>query len=136
MNNEIYEMYKSNFSYINREEKTVRTIIDNDKNIVFEKRNSNNELIGCAIVNDNAILLLVVDEKYRNIGIETELLNKCEKAIIENGYDKVVLGVGFDYLMPGVPTSKKYTESVHENLKPEVNDTASTFFEKRGYKHS
>ena len=136
MNNEIYEMYKINFPYINREEKTARSIIDNDKNIVFEKRNSNNELIGCAIVNDNAILLLVVDEKYRNIGIGTELLNKCERTIVENGYDKVVLGVGFDYLMPGVPTSKKYTESVHENLKPEVNDNASTFFEKRGYNHS
>lgn len=38
--------------------------------------------------------------------------------------------------MPGAPTSRKYTESVHENLCPEVNDKASVFFEKRGYYHS
>lgn len=136
MNNEIYEMYKRNFPYINREEKTAKSIIDNKKNIVFEKRNSNNELIGCAIVNENAIILLVVDEKYRNIGIGTELLSKCEEAIINNGFDIIILGVGFDYLMPGVPTSKKYTESVHENLRPEVNENASKYFEKRGYNHS
>lgn len=45
------------------------------------------------------------------------MLNKCEETIINNGFDKIVLGVGFDYLMPGVPTSKKYTESVHEKSK-------------------
>ena len=136
MNNEIYNMYKRNFPYINREEKTLKEIIANENNIIFEKRNSNNELIGCAIVNKKTILLLVVDEKYRNIGIGTELLNKCENKIIEDGYGEIVLGVGFDYLMPGVPTSKKYTESVHENLRLEVNDNASKFFEKRGYVHS
>lgn len=136
MNEEIYEIYKRNFPFINREEKTAKEIIKNENNIIFEKRNSNNELIGCAIVNENAIILLVVDEKYRNIGIGTELLNKCEETIINNGYDKVILGVGFDYLMPGVPTSKKYTESVHENLRLEVNENASNFFEKRGYNHS
>lgn len=136
MNNEIYYMFKRNFPFVNREEKTARHIISNEDNIIFEKRNNKNELIGCAIVNKNTILLLVVDEKYRNIGIGSELLKKCENTIIHNGFDNVVLGVGFDYLMPGVPTSKKYAESVHENLCPEVNDKASTFFEKRGYEHS
>lgn len=136
MNNEIYHMFKKNFPFVNREEKTAIGIINNENNTIFEKRNSNNQLIGCAIVNKNTILLLVVDEKYRNIGIGSELLKKCEDIIINNGYDNIVLGVGFDYLMPGVPTSKKYTESVHENLSPEVNDKASTFFEKRGYNHS
>lgn len=38
-----------------------------------KKRNSNNELIGCAIVNEKSIILLVVDEKYRN-GIGTNLV--------------------------------------------------------------
>lgn len=129
-------MYKRNFPYINREEKTAKSIIENKKNIIFEKRNSCNELTGCAIVNANAILLLVVDKKYRNNGIGTELLSECEKIIFKNGYDKIVLGAGFDYLMPGVPTSKKFAESVHENLNPEVDDKASKFFEKRGYVHS
>lgn len=136
MNHEIYHMFKRNFPFVNREEKTAINIINNENNIIFEKRNSNKELIGCAIVNNNTILLLVVDEKYRNKGFGSELLKQCEDAVIKNGYDKVVLGVGFDYLMPGVPTSKKYTESLHENLSPKVNDRASTFFERRGYEHS
>lgn len=136
MNNEIYHMFKRNLPFVNREEKTAIDIINNENNIILEKRNPDNDLIGCAIVNRNAILLLVVEEKYRNIGIGSELLKKCEDTIIHNGYDNAVLGVGFDYLMPGVPTSKKYTESVYENLCPEVNDKASTFFENRGYVHS
>ncbi|MDE5696562.1 MAG: GNAT family N-acetyltransferase [Lachnospiraceae bacterium] len=136
MNYEIYYLFKRNFPYVNREENTAINIIDNENNIIYEKRNSNNELIGCAIVNKNAILLLAVDEKYRNLGIGSELLKKCEDTIVNHGYDNAVLGVGFDYLMPGVPTSKKYTESVHENLCPQVDDKASTFFEKRGYEHS
>ncbi len=136
MNNEIYYMFKRNFPFINREEQTAINIINNENNTIFEKRNSNNELIGCAIVNKNTILLFAVDEKYRNTGIGSELLKKCEDTIISDGYHKVILGVGFDYLMPGVPTSKKYTESVYENLSKEVNDKASAFFEKRGYVHS
>ena len=102
---------------------------------MFERREDNN-LIGCVIVNKNTILLLVVDEEYRNKGIGSSLLEECENIIINNGYNNIVLGVGFDYLMPGVPTSKKYVSSVHENLDPMVNDDASTFFEKRGYIHS
>lgn len=69
MNNEIYYMFKRNFPFINREEQTAINIINNENNTIFEKRNSNNELIGCAIVNKNTILLLIVDEKYRNTGI-------------------------------------------------------------------
>lgn len=136
MNHEIYDMFKRNFPFVHREKQTAVNIINNENNSIFEKRNLNNELIGCAIVHKNTILLLVVDEKYRNIGIGSQLLKKCEGAIIDNGYNHIVLGVGFDYLMPGVPTSKKYTESVYENLSPEVDDEASTFFEKRGYYHS
>lgn len=136
MNHEIYDMFKRNFPFVHREEQTAVNIINHENNSIFEKRNPNHELIGCAIVHKNTILLLVVDEKYRNIGIGSQLLKKCEGAIIDNGYNNVILGVGFDYLMPGVPTSKKYAESVYENLSPEVNDKASTFFEKRGYHHS
>ena len=132
---EIFDIYKRNFPYINREEKTIREIINNKDNIVFERREDNN-LIGCAIVNKNTILLLVVDEEYRNKGIGSSLLEECENIIINNGYNNIVLGVGFDYLMPGVPTSKKYVPSVHENLDSMINDDASTFFEKRGYIHS
>lgn len=136
MKEEIYKIYRKNFPFINREEKTARDIINNPNNIIFEKRNSNDELIGCSIVNKNTILLLVVNKEYRNIGIGTELLKKSENCILNNGYYNIVLGAGFDYLMPGVPTSEKVTESVHENLFSGVNDNASNFFKKRGYYHS
>ena len=134
--NEYFEIFKRNFPYISREEKTLKEVINNIDNIYFEKRNDDNKLIGLAIVNKNTILLLVVDKDYRNQGIGLDLLNKCEDLIIKNGFNDIKLGVGFNYLMPGVPTSKKYTESVYENLYPEINDIASNFFEKRGYIHS
>ena len=133
---EIFKIFKRNFPYISREEKTLKEIISNENNIIFERRNDNNKLIACAIVNKNTILLLVVDKEYQNQGIGKSLLEECEKCIKNNGFDKIVLGVGFNYLMPGVPTSKKYSPSVHENLDPAVNDIASNFFEKRGYTHS
>ena len=124
---EIFEIYKRNFPYINREEKTIKEIISNENNIFFERRNDDGKLIACAIVNKNTILLLVVDKEYQNKGIGKFLLEECENNIIRNG---------FNYLMPGVPTSKKYNPSVHEKLDPAVNDIASNFFEKRGYIHS
>lgn len=133
---EIFEIFKRNFPYISREEKTLKEVINNKNNIVLERRNEDSKLYACAIVNENTILLLVVDKEYRNKGIGQELLKECEDIIRKNGYDKIILGVGFDYLMPGVPTSKRYNPSVHENLDPRLDDKASTFFEKRGYTHS
>ena len=133
---EIFEIYKKNFPYINREEKTIKEIISNEKNIIFERRNDEEKLIACAIVNKNTILLLVVDKEYQNKGIGKSLLEECENTIIKNGFDKIILGVGFNYLMPGVPTSKRYNPSVNEKLDPLMNDIASNFFEKRGYVHS
>ena len=133
---EIFEIYKRNFPYINREEKTLIDIISNKNNVIFERRNDKGKLISCAIVNKNTILLLVVDKEYQNKGIGKELLKQCEDHIINSGFNKIILGVGFNYLMPGVPTSKKYAQSVNENLVSSVNDIASNFFEKRGYVHS
>lgn len=132
---EVFEMFKRNFPYVSREEEKIKDIINNKDNKFFERR-EDNKLIGCAIVNKNTILLLVVDSEYRTKGIGNSLIDECEEFIISNGYKKIVLGVGFDYLMPGVPTSKRFVSSVHENLDPLVNDIASSFFEKRGYTHS
>ncbi|MBQ9181873.1 MAG: GNAT family N-acetyltransferase [Bacilli bacterium] len=133
---EYYKMFKELFPYINREEGKHFEIICNENNEFFEEKTEDGKLVGFAIVNKNTILLLIVDKSYRNQGIGTKLLDKCEQSIISKGYDKVILGVGFDYLMPGVPTSEKYTNSCHENLDSLVNDNASSFFEKKGYHHS
>ena len=131
---EIYTMFKENFPYISRKEKTLKEIINNKDNIIIRKKD-NNKLIGLSIINKNTILLLLVDKDYRNKGIGEELLKESEN-IIKEKYNKIILGVGFNYLMPGVPTSKKYTNSVNEKLNTLVNDNASNFFEKRGYIHS
>lgn len=134
--NEVYEIFRRNFPYISREEKTLIEIINNENNYIIKKKNEKDELIGCAIVNRNTIILLVIDKEYRNQGIGTELLNKCEEYIKENNYEKIVLGVGFNYLMPGVPTSDKEVESYNENIISDVTNTASNFFKKKGYVHS
>ena len=133
---EILEMFRRNFPYVSREEQTLMDIIHHEGNVVFRRCDPTGRLIGCAIVNKNTILLLVVDRKNRGQGIGDGLLKACEEAIGREGYKKVVLGVGFDYLMPGVPTSKRYAPSVHEHLDPRVDTMASDFFERRGYQHA
>lgn len=134
--NKYYDIFRRNFPYVSREDKTINEILDNKDNITIEKRNDNEELIGVSIINKNSILMLCVDEQYRNKGIGTFLLNESEKIIKENGYNEIIVGVGFDYLAPGIPTSKKYYDSENEKLYSGLNTNASDFFEKRGYIHS
>lgn len=93
------------------------------------------DLIGISVIYENTILLLCVDEDYRCHKIGSHLLKESEEMIARKGYKNVKVGVAFDYLMPGVPTSKRYTESVNEDLYDAVDDHASRFFENRGYIH-
>ena len=134
--NKYYDIFRRNFPYVSREDKTINEILENKNNIVIEKRNEQDELMGISIINKNTILMLCVDEQYRNKGLGTILLNESEKIIKENGYDEIKVGVGFDYLSPGIPTSKKYYASENEKLYSGLNTKSSDFFEKRGYIHS
>lgn len=133
---EIIKIFKKEFPYINREEKTIKEILNNENNFLIEKRDEQNKLIAVSLINENTILFFYVNKKYRNKGIGTILLNQSEILIKDNGYKSITVGAGFDYLMPGVPTSRKYYDSVNECLAKEIDDTASSFFEKRGYVHS
>jgi len=133
---EILRMFRENFPFVSREEDTLAEVIGHEGNVFFERRNLEGKLIGCAIVNEHTILLLLVDKDHRGQGIGDGLLRECEETIRKNGFEKVVLGVGFNYLMPGVPTSKRWAPSVHEHLDPLVNSAASDFFEHRGYEHA
>lgn len=136
MLNELFAIYKRNFPFTVRASKTVYDILVNKNNIVIDKRNVEDELIGVSIINENTVLLLCVDKEYRNQGIGSELLGISESVIRDNGYNEVVVGAGFDYLMPGVPTRKRYYPSVNEKLYPNIDEVASNFFSKRGYRHS
>lgn len=134
--NEIIEIFRKEFPYIDREENTIKEILDNKNNFFIEKRNEKNKLVAVSVINENTILFFYVDAEYRNKGVGTRLLVESEILIKNHGYNDVVIGAGFDYLMPGVPTSKKYYDSVNECLANGVNEKASNFFEKRGYTHS
>lgn len=136
MQNELYEIFRRNFPLIVREEGTALAILGHEANKIIEKRNEQDKLIGVSVINQNTILMLCVDREYRNQGIGTELLAMTERLIREAGFTEINVGVGFDYLMPGVPTDQPYYQSENANLYPDVDDTASRFFTKRGYVHS
>ena len=135
MSKEIYELFRRTLPYIVRDEETVWRILENKDNKIMEERNAENQLIGVSVIHKNTILLLCVEEMYREQGIGSKLLKQSEEAIMAAGYDEVTVGVGEDYLAPGVPTSKRYAPAVNERLDNRIDDTASHFFEKRGYVH-
>ncbi len=136
MYSELISLFRRNFPFIVREEATVQRILENKDCKVIEKRNERNTLIGATVIHSNTLLMLCVDKEYRKRGIGSELLSKAEQNIKEAGYEEVTVGAGYDYLMPGVPTSKRYVAAVNECLYEGVDDSASEFFEKRGYIHS
>lgn len=136
MNQELFEIFKRNFPFIVRDKETVFRILDHKDNIVIAERNMQKQLIGVAVVNKNTILMLCVDKKYRGKGIGSELLKKAENAVWAAGFDKINVGNGFDYLAPGVPTSKRYAAAENESLYSGLNEESSSFFERRGYIHS
>jgi len=133
---EVYKLFRETLPYIVRDEKTVFRILENPDNKIIEERNEEQKLIGVSVIHKNTILLLCVEEKYRNQGIGSRLLKKSEEAIKTAGYSEVIVGAGDDYLAPGVPTSKQYAPAENEQLNERVNEIAGRFFEKRGYQHS
>ena len=136
MSKAVYELFRRTLPFIVRDEETALRIIGNKENKIIEERNTENQVIGVSVIHKNTILLLCVEESYRNQGIGSRLLKESEEEIMSAGYDEVTVGVGEDYLMPGVPTSKRYVPSENEYLDKDVNEDASRFFEKRGYVHS
>lgn len=133
---ELYDIYKRNFPFIMRAKQIVLWILSNEQNIIIEQRDEQNKLIGVSVINQNTVLLFCVDAEHRNKRIGTKLLTQSENAVKENGFDKIVLGNGFDYIMPGVPTAKRYCAAENEELCRDVNEEADNFFTKRGYAHS
>jgi len=136
--NKYYEMFRKNFSFIVRDEIEALEIINNPENKIIETKDDNGNLIGVSIIHKNTILMLCVDKEYRHRGIGSKLLNDSENYILGKGYDKVNIGVGDNYLMPGIPmATKPYDEELKEDrIYDNVNNDAYNFFLKRGYFHS
>ena len=116
---ELLKIYHRNFPDNIRNEDIVKKILSNPDNYIIEKR-IDNKLIGISIINKSTVLMLCVDNEYRHKGIGTKLLNQSEKYILDQGYNKVNIGSGFDYIMPGIPITE-------ENM---------SFFKRRFYSHS
>lgn len=133
---EIYEIFKRNLPFIIREKEIVISILSNKDNIIITREDEKGGLIAAAAANKSTILLLCVDKEYRNRGIGSELLNECENIFIKNGYNKFNAGLGFDYIMPGVPVARSYYKAENEGLSQDINNIAAGFFVKRGYVHS
>lgn len=128
MDEEIFEIYKRNLPFITRKKEIVLQILSNTHNIILEKREKSGKLTGISVINRNTLLLLCVDAGYRNQGIGTGLLEKSEQIVKNNGYKKIVAGNGYDYIMPGVPTSRRYFDAENEELYQELDENASIFF--------
>ena len=116
---ELLKIYHKNFPNNIRDENTVKKIFGDSNNYIIQKRN-NNELIAVSVINKDTIIMLCVNKEYRNKGIGTDLLNQSETYVLNNGFNKINVGVGFDYLTPGVP----------------INADNIVFFTKRGYINS
>ena len=136
MLNELFELYCRNFSSFRRDENTVRAILDDSENVIIEKRDALGVLVGASVINESTVLMLAVDKSNRGKGIGSFLLEQSEKLIKDKGYCEIKVGAGKNYLLPGVPTSKRYYPSYGERLYLGLDNTGSDFFEKRGYMHS
>lgn len=106
--------------------------------LAFYERDAFGAPVAAAVVLNDTILLICVDEAYRGKGLGSRLLAKCEDAIRASGYAAASIGAGEDYLAPGIPTSvKPYPETLApERLYAGLNDDACAFFRRRGYEHA
>ncbi|MDE7223915.1 MAG: GNAT family N-acetyltransferase [Acetatifactor sp.] len=136
MEQERIDIFRRNLPFIVRDDGTVRRILSHPDNHFIEKRNEAGELTGLSVINRNVILLLCVDKTYRRQGTGTWLLEQSEELVRQAGYETCRAGVGFDYLMPGVPTSTHYFPAQNVRLYDGLDNSVSTFFEDRGYRHS
>jgi ribosomal protein S18 acetylase RimI-like enzyme len=117
--NEIFELFRKNLPNVIRRDGAVLDVLSDKDNHIIDCRDGNKR-VGVSIINASTIYLLCVDKPFQNRGIGTRLLLQSEEYIASKGFNKIELGVGKDYIMPGVP----------------MNGNAHGFFLKFGYTHS
>lgn len=137
MKDQLYDLFIRNLPYAVREKETALEILGNPENRVFFRADENGSLFAAAVVHKSNILLLCVDEAHRGKGIGSELLSEAEKYIKAGGYDEVSVGVGDNYLCPGVPVKEMpfLQEIANMDVNPAIPPDNAAFFVKRGYVH-
>ena len=118
--NKLHTLYNNCFDLLKMtKENFVKRLFWNDHKKIYFLAEIDKVIIGYMIIVDNSILLLIVDEAYRNKGYGSNLLRKSEQEI-KTKYDKINL-VAPDYFLCGVPFDSK--SSYHR------------WFENRGFIH-
>ncbi len=110
-----YNIYKQSFPDYPLSYEQFIEMSDIENCTLFEET-ENGVVSGYAVVKNNSIILLAVDEKFRNIGEGGRLLAMCESYFSENGIKEIKLCE--DGIFQGVPLENK---------------GAREFFEKHGY---
>ena len=114
MENEIFDLYKGTLPEIVRNEETVKRILCDKGNHTICHR-IGDRLAGVSVINENAIYLLCVDKAYQSRGIGVELLHKSEEYVLSNGYKKMILGAGKEYII--IPHEKRPIKQDRRNRK-------------------
>ena len=126
--NKYYELFRKNFPFITRNEEEALNIINNPENKFIDVNDENGNLIATSIINKNTILMLCVNKEHRHKGIVTKLLNDSENYIFQKGYNEINIGVGDNYLMPGIPmATKPYNEQLKDALTDIVKSNPHIF---------
>lgn len=115
--NELYALYTRAFPAYPVSAESFERITDKNA-AILTSADENGRIIGFAVVRQNTVSLLCVDEAYRRQGVGSDLLGRAEEHIRHSGSEKVTLGLGFGYIFQGVP---------------EDHREAIEFFRKRGY---
>ncbi|MDD2648875.1 MAG: GNAT family N-acetyltransferase [Eubacteriales bacterium] len=135
---ELIALYRDCFPYLTRSEDVVRGIFRRASTKVIAIRNDDGELTAASVFGGGTVYMLAVKKEYRNRGIGSKLLSDTEALMKTSGVKRAVIGVGDDYIAPGVPTSVMpfYEEQLSASVDAGLTDEAARFFSRRGYVHS
>ena len=104
--NILHYLYNNSFDLVKMtKDNFVKRLYWNNIKKIYYLAEINNVVIGYLIIVNNSILLLIVDEKHKNKGIGSNLLQKAEEEI-KKYYDKINL-VAPDCFLCGVPMDSK-----------------------------
>ncbi len=114
----VYSLFRRCFPSYPIEEETLSGVLGLSEATIL-RRFRGERCIGCAVLWENSVSLLMVAPEEQGRGVGSSLLLEAEQRIRESGADTAVLGAGSRYLFQGVPLDLPYMPG---------------FFEKRGFR--